>query len=98
MLLGCLGSLITAIPALSKVPSDFSPFNLPLQQALLKIAVGALTAVVGVAMVHSQVDNFTFDDTMAGFIVLAVALGAGQQAITGFVDKRAAEILTPSTK
>lgn len=96
MLLGCLGSLITAIPALSKVPSDFSPFNLPLQQAFLKIAVGALTSVIGLVIVASQTTDVTFDNRLAGFIILAIVFGAAQQAITKYVDSRATEILSPA--
>lgn len=100
MLFGYVGALITAIPALSKVPADFSPFNLPVQQALLKLVVGALTAVVGIVVVQSGIiDAATSSaDSFAELLVLAIVFGAGQQAVTRFVDARAAEILEPPSQ
>jgi hypothetical protein len=96
VLFGAVGSLVTAIPAVAAIPSDFTPFNLPLQQALLKVVVGPLTAVIGLLIVSSGLVVVEYADTFLGLLVLAVILGAGQQAVTRFVDSRASEILEPA--
>lgn len=94
MLFGSVGALFTAIPAMSRVPSDFSPFNLPLQQFLLKIAFGSLTAVVGLAALQNTEKLAPFlPTTLPGVFLIAMLFGAGQQVVTQYVDKRAAEIL-----
>jgi hypothetical protein len=89
MVFGSIGGLFSAIPAIASIPRDRSPFNVPLQQSMLKIAVGALAAVVGTAIVS----NSAAIDTTPALIAMATAFGAGQQALTSFVDKRAATIL-----
>jgi hypothetical protein len=94
MLFGAVGALITAIPAMSKVPSDHGPFNLPQQQALLKLALGPLFAVIGLLILGSEVLQVGPPTTWPGILLLAVVFGAGQQAVTRYVDSRASEILT----
>jgi hypothetical protein len=94
MLFGAVGALFTAIPAISKIPSDYGPFNLPLQQALLKIVFGPLVAVVGLFILSADALQLGMPHTWAGILLLAVVFGAGQQAVTRYVDQRAGEILT----
>jgi hypothetical protein len=100
MLFGCAGALFTAIPVLAKQPSDFSPFNLPLQQAILKMTFGALTALFGVAAFGAVSVNGLevemAEMTVPALIVLAVAFGAAQQAVTRFFDGRASQLLNPT--
>lgn len=54
MIFGGVGALFTAIPAVSKIPSDYGPFNLPMQQALLKMVFGPLVAVIGLAVIGND--------------------------------------------
>jgi hypothetical protein len=96
MLFGAVGALFTAVPAMSKVPADFSPFNLPLQQAILKLAVGPLAALLGFAILESGVLESAPPTTWPGVLLTATVFGAGQQAVTGFVDRRAGEVLAGS--
>lgn len=102
MAFAAVGALITAIPSLVQIPSDFSPFNLPLQQAVLKIMFGPLVAVVGFAIVatiektpilNSDVVEVSVPSTLPGVLVLAVVFGAAQHLVTRFVDRRAEEVL-----
>lgn len=102
MLFGAVGALLTAIPSFLQVPSDFSPFNLPLQQGLLKMASGPVVAVVGFAIVKvvdatqivsSDVVNIGVPTSASAVLVLAVVFGAAQQLVTRFVDRRAEEVL-----
>lgn len=94
MLFGAVGALFTAIPAMSKVPSDFSPFNLPLQQAVLKILFGPLVAVAGLAILSTDALQTGPPKSWPALLLVAIAFGAGQQAVTKYVDKRADEILS----
>jgi uncharacterized membrane protein len=93
MVFGCLGAFLTAIPALTQVPRTRSPFNVPLQQTLLKLVLGALTGVVGVMIVGSGIVSAGLE-SVASMLVLAVVFGAGQQAVTRFVDQYAKTVLT----
>jgi hypothetical protein len=89
-----VGSLFTAIPAMSRVPSDASPFNMPLQQAVLKLAFGALVAVTGLGIVSTEPLGAGGPASLSSLLLLALIFGAGQQAVTRYVDRRADEILT----
>lgn len=94
MLFGAVGALFTAVPAMSKVPADFSPFNLPLQQALLKLVIGPLTAVVGLAILSNGDLGGGPPTTWPALLLVSVVFGAGQQAVTTYVDQRAKAVLT----
>lgn len=94
MLFGAIGALFTAIPAVSNIPTNFGPFNLPLQQGLLKIAFGPLVAVVGLALLGNGVGPMKPPQTVPDLLLMAVIFGAGQHAVTRYVDKRAGQILT----
>lgn len=102
MLFGAVGALITAIAPFTAVPSDFSPFNLPLQQGLLKVALGPVVAVVGMMImsaadttgaVSSSVLAIGVPSSIAGVLVLAVVFGAAQHIVTRYVDRRAADVI-----
>jgi hypothetical protein len=94
MFFGSVGALFTAIPAMSRVPLDHSPFNLPLQQGLLKMVLGPLVAVVGLLILDADVLHGGSSNTLIGNLLLSIVFGAGQHAVTRYVDQRANEILT----
>jgi hypothetical protein len=99
MLAGAFGALLTVVPVLAAAPTDFSPFNLPVPQALVKVVTGTLTAVAGVLVLKAvEVNGLSSGElevSVAALFVLAMAFGASQQAVTRLLDKRAAELLTP---
>jgi hypothetical protein len=97
MLFGAVGALFTAIPAVSGIPTNFGPFNLPLQQGLLKIAFGPLVAVIGLALMGNGIGPIKPPQTVSELLLLAVIFGAGQHAVTRYVDKRAGQILTAAS-
>lgn len=93
MVFGSVGALVTAIPAMAAIPTVRSPYNFPLQQALLKVALGSLTAMVGVVVIGSTGVTAGLASLQA-LIAIAVVFGSGQQAITQFLDKRAGQLVT----
>jgi hypothetical protein len=92
MVFGSVGALVTAIPAMARIPTVHSPFNFPLPQGLLKIVLGSLTALVGVIVIGTTGLNDGFS-SLTSLIGVAIVFGAGQQAITQFLDKRAGTII-----
>lgn len=93
MAFGSVGALVTAIPAMAAVPTVRSPYNFPLPQGLLKIFLGSLTAMVGVVVIGST-GVTTGIASMQSLIGIAIVFGAGQQAITQFLDKRAGALIS----
>jgi hypothetical protein len=93
MIFGSVGALFTTIPVMAKIPSDFSPFNLPYQQALLKLVFGPLVAVIGIAVLSAGKVGVTAPGTWPALLLFAVVFGAGQHAVTRYVDDRANVIL-----
>ncbi|HUZ39936.1 MAG TPA: hypothetical protein VMU68_00890, partial [Acidimicrobiales bacterium] len=75
------------------IPTVRSPYNFPLPQALLKIALGSLTAMVGVVVIGSSGVTKGVA-SLEALIAIAVVFGSGQQAITQFLDKRAGQLVT----
>jgi hypothetical protein len=92
MVFGSVGALVTAIPAMAAIPTVRSPYNFPLPQGLLKIFLGSLTAMVGVVVIGSTGVTTGFASLQA-LIGVAVVFGAGQQAVTQFLDKRAGQLV-----
>lgn len=95
MVFGAIGALVSTIPAIAAIPRVSSPFNFPLQQAFLKIALGSLTAVVGVVAIGTAGVSKGYA-SLGALIGVAVIFGAGQQAVTQFLDKRAGQIVDDS--
>jgi hypothetical protein len=93
MVFGSVGALVSAIPAMASMPRVKSPFNFPLQQALMKVFVGSLTALVGVIATGSAgvTNGFASLEALVG---VAVVFGAAQQAVTQYLDKRATQIIS----
>lgn len=94
MIFGSVGALFTTIPAMAKIPLNFSPFNLPYQQALLKILFGPLVAVIGIAMLSTGDLPVKAPTTFPALALFAVVFGAGQHVVTRYVDERASAILS----
>jgi hypothetical protein len=92
MLFGSVGALVTAIPSMAAIPRVNSPYNFPLQQALVKITVGSLSALVGVIAIGNPGVSAGFS-SLSALLGIAAIFGAGQQAVTHFLDNKAKEII-----
>ncbi|WBC16135.1 hypothetical protein O7600_04650 [Micromonospora sp. WMMA1998] len=97
LIAGALGAFLSALPSMITSRSGGLPYKLPFQQGLLKLAIGPLVAVVGIMLVIGGLVETTVNST-AALLGVAIVFGAGQQAVTAFADRRAAELLGPATK
>lgn len=95
MLFGMIGALFSAVPSLATAPESSSPFTMVRQQALLKVAAGAWSAVIGLLVVDSGLAaNPPGTSSAAGVFIVAALFGAGQEAVTRFADHKADNILS----
>ncbi|MFD6610668.1 hypothetical protein ACFWDK_18480 [Micromonospora chalcea] len=97
LIAGALGAFLSALPSMITSRSGGLPYKLPFQQGLLKLAIGPLVAVVGIMLVIGGLVETSVSST-AALLGLAIVFGAGQQAVTAFADRRAAELLGPAAK
>ncbi|MEU4793790.1 hypothetical protein AB0F95_29205 [Micromonospora tulbaghiae] len=97
LIAGALGGFLSALPSMITSRSGGLPYKLPFQQGLLKLAIGPLVAVVGIMLVVGGLVETSVSST-AALLGLAIVFGAGQQAVTAFADRRAAELLGPAAK
>ena len=93
MVAGSLGAFITAIPTTIRARSAGLPYRLPIQQGLLKLALGPLVSVVGVMFVAGGLVATMKTGGVAELLALAVIFGSAQQALTAFADKSAGDLL-----
>jgi hypothetical protein len=91
---GAMGALFSAIPSLAQIPPSGAPFNPVREQAGLKIAVGAWSAIVGLLVVTAGLATSDVDPSAspAGLLIIAALFGANQEALTRFADHKAATL------
>jgi hypothetical protein len=92
---GGVGGLWAAANLWMTVPRDPSPYNLPIQQGMLKIPAGAFVAVVGLMLIGGGVIQGITLDAAPAALAVAVVFGYSQQLLTTFLDRRASAILEP---
>lgn len=94
MLFGLLGGLVSAMLSLyvgAKSFPDTTWFDPRPMLTTAKAVVGIWTAVIGVLAVGSGLLVGTYN-TLASALLLAFLFGYGQQALTGFLDRRLLEM------
>jgi hypothetical protein len=96
LLFGAVGALVSAVRPLSRLGGSWNRFKLPTWQAAVKIAVGPLTAVLGVLLANSGLAGVDRPSNSATVLLLAAVFGAGQQAVTRYLDKQAGDLLAAS--
>lgn len=93
-LVGLIAGSVTGAAALRRVQGTSTPFSLPVALAVLKLPIGALTAVLGLLLMRGGfVPGLSALDSSAQIIAWAVLFGAAQQLFTGLVDRQAHVVL-----
>ena len=93
-ILGAAGGALAAVLAVSKMQGTSTPYSVPLALAMLKLPFGALSAILGLVLIHGRfVPGLTDLDTSGQILAYAIVLGIAQHAVTGLVDRRGQELL-----
>jgi hypothetical protein len=92
-LVGAAGALIAAAAAFWEVPKSGEPFGLRGIQSLVKVPMGALTAVIGTMLLQSGVIDALDPQPVPEVLAYAALFGFAQQVVTRFIDSRAATLL-----
>lgn len=95
-LMGMLGGALSATFAIQKLRTTSTPIpnDLQVSLAFLKLPAGALTAIGGLMLINGRfIPGLTDLDTQGQILAYAIVLGVAQQLVTGFIDKKAEEVL-----
>ncbi|TRO58518.1 hypothetical protein [Streptomyces sp. IB201691-2A2] len=94
MLLGMLGAATHVAGRLQKMGGSWNPYNLPFYQELIKLPIGALTAVIGLLLVDTDwLPMIEPPESWSDVLACAVVFGVAQIALTRTIDQRAEKIL-----
>ena len=93
-LLGLLGGALAAAVSIRNLRGTSTPYDVPVALALLKVPLGAFTAIVGlVALQGSFVPGLSALDSQQQILAYALVLGYAQQVFTYTLDRRAQTLL-----
>ncbi|MGK3943618.1 hypothetical protein ABK046_34970 [Streptomyces caeruleatus] len=91
---GLAGAALTSVAALRRIAGTSSPYSLPIAAAALKFPTGAVTAILGILLIHGGfLPGLSALDTRAQLLAWAVIFGAAQQLVTRLVDDRARRVM-----
>ncbi len=92
--LGLLGGGLASAVSVRKMARSTAPYDVPLALALLKVPMGALTAVAGILLLGGGfVPGFSQLDTQRQILAYALIFGYAQQLATRYLDDRATTLL-----
>jgi hypothetical protein len=93
-IIGMIAAVVAGIVALRNVRGTSTPYSLAVSLALVKIPLGALTAVLGLVLMSGGfVPGLSALDTSAQILAWALVFGFSQQLLTRLVDQRAESLL-----
>jgi hypothetical protein len=91
---GVIAALVASVVALRNMRGTSTPYSLPVALAMLKIPLGALTAVLGLLLMSGGfVPGLSALDSSAQVLAWALIFGFSQQLLTRLVDQRAHSLL-----
>jgi hypothetical protein len=93
-LMGLLGGALSATFGIQKLRGTSTPYAIPVALSSMKLPAGALTAIVGLILIHGEfVPGLSELDSQGQILAYAVLLGVAQHLFTRFVDRRAESVL-----
>jgi hypothetical protein len=93
-LLGLLGGALAAAVSIRNLRGTSTPYDVPVALALLKVPLGAFTAILGlVALQGSFVPGLSALDSQQQILAYALVLGYAQQVFTYTLDRKAQTLL-----
>lgn len=93
-LLGLLGGALAAAVSIRNLRGTSTPYDVPVALALLKVPLGAFTAILGLVAIQGNfVPGLSALDSQQQILAYALVLGYGQQVFTYSLDRRAQTLL-----
>jgi hypothetical protein len=92
--LGLLGGALAATVSIRNLRGTTTPYDVPVALAMLKVPLGAATAVLGLVAIHGDfVPGLSALDSQVQILAYALVLGFAQQLVTRLLDQRAQSLL-----
>jgi hypothetical protein len=93
-LLGMLGGALAAVVSIRNLRGTSSPYDVPVALALLKIPLGAFTAILGLVAIRGDfIPGLSALDSQEQILAYALILGFAQQIFTRLLDRQAQVVL-----
>jgi hypothetical protein len=93
-LLGALGGALTAALSIRNLKGTSTPYDVPVALALLKVPLGALTAILALVAVQGKfVPGLSVLDSQGQILAYALVFGFAQQALSRLLDRQAQNLL-----
>ncbi|HEY5986355.1 MAG TPA: hypothetical protein VIV12_08270 [Streptosporangiaceae bacterium] len=94
MLFGMLGAALPMAARLQQFGGSWNPYGLPFYQEIVKLPIGALVAVGGLLLIHTNIAPlFKPPSDWNGVVADAVLLGIAQLVFTRAIDQRVSKML-----
>jgi len=93
-LLGLMGGMLSGIATIRNLRGSSAPYDAPVALAFLKLPVGALTGIGGIAIIQGGfVPGLSALDTQNQILTYALLFGAAQHLFTRLLDQKAQDLL-----
>ena len=94
ILIGSLGGMLAAVLAIKDLHGTSVPYDVPKALAILKLPLGALSAVGALIAIRGGfIPGFSDLDSQAQILAYAFCFGVAQQILTRLIDKQAQALL-----
>jgi hypothetical protein len=92
--IGLIAAIVASVVALRNIKGTSTPYSLAVALAVVKIPLGALTAVLGLLLMSGGfVPGLSALDSSSQILAWALVFGFSQQLLTRLVDQRANTLL-----
>jgi hypothetical protein len=92
--MGLLGGALSAAFTIQKLRGTSTPYGIPVALSIHKLPAGALTAIVGLILVHGEfIPGLSALDSQGQILAYAILLGFAQHLATRFLDQKAEDVL-----
>jgi len=94
-LMGLLGGALATSVSIRNLRGTSTPYDVPVALAMLKVPLGAFTAMVGLVAIQSGfIPGLSVLDSQQQILAYALILGFGQQVFTRLLDRQAQTLLS----
>jgi hypothetical protein len=97
LLLGGVGATLAVALNLAGLKPAGVRYSLSVAQGLLKIAFGAITAMLGIIILSTQATASGILGSQAGLLTTAVVFGYSQQLFTRLIDRQANDLMNAAS-